>query len=112
MLQAALQKIQKEINDNAKNQWYAYVGGELINFVRSNPDKAELFAAEGKSIKGAFDAMRKAAEKVKVGNAAVLTPDQGMAVVLEYFGIRQDKPKPEPEPIEIGLKVNLEEMLL
>lgn len=112
MIQAALQKIQKEISDNGKNLWYAYVGGELIKFVRANPERAELFVSADKSIKGAFDALRKAAEKVKVGNAAVLTPDEGMAIVMEYYGIKQDKPESEPEPIEIGLKVDLEEMLL
>lgn len=109
MLQEALQRIQKEVGDNAGNKMIAFVGGELIKFVRANPDKAELLAAADKSIKGAFDAMRKAAEKVKVGNMAVLAPDEGMAVVMEYYGIKRDMP--EPEPVPVGLNINLDELL-
>jgi len=111
MLQQALKRIQAEVNDSKKKE-LAFVGGQLMKYVRENPDKAALFTAEGKSIKGSFEAMRKAAEKVKVGNMAVLDPDEGMAIVMEYYGIKQDKPEPEPEQKpEVSFDISLDDLL-
>ncbi|KEQ25554.1 hypothetical protein [Paenibacillus tyrfis] len=111
-VQAALRHIQKEVGDNAKDKMYAYVGGQLMKFIRENPDKAPLFTAPGKSINGSFEAMRKVAEKVRVGNTAALDPDEGMAIVLEYYGIKQEKPAPARETVDVGLSVDLDELLL
>jgi len=109
MLQQSLQKLQKEVGDQPKNEYIQYIGAELIKFLRANEDKASLFLANDKTIQGSLLAMRKAAEKKKSGNMAVLTPDEGMAVVLEYYGIQQKIA--EPEPVVVGFSVDLDDLL-
>jgi hypothetical protein len=109
MLQQALQKLQQEIGNNGKTPYIQYVGGELMKYVRSNPDRAELFLAEGKSIAGSLEVLRKAAEKQKVGNCAVVAPDEGIAIVLEYFGVQRQPV--EPEPVAVGFDVSVDDLL-
>jgi len=109
MLQQALQKIQREVTDNPDNGYISYIGAELIKFIRSNEDKASLFLADDKTIQGSLLAMRKVAEKKKSGNMAVLTPDEGMTIVLEYYGIQ--KQIAEPEPVAAGFSLNVDDLL-
>ncbi|MBJ6362127.1 hypothetical protein ACFOQM_12575 [Paenibacillus sp. GCM10012307] len=120
MVKEALLKLQSEIESKPKNkpvmglgmeQYVRYIGAELMRFARENPDKAELFMAEGKSIIGSIYAMRKVAEKKKTGNMAMLTPNEGMAVVLEYYGIQQPKAAPEPELELTGFNVDIDDLL-
>ncbi|RXZ84613.1 hypothetical protein EBB07_00935 [Paenibacillaceae bacterium] len=109
MLQEALQKLQKEVADSPKDEYVRMLGAELINYVRANPDKAPLFVAQGKSIQGSLAAMRKAVEKKKQGNMAVVTPDEGKSIVLEYYGIQTAKA--EPEPVAVGFSVDIDDLL-
>ncbi len=107
MLQEALQKMQKEIGQHPNDGYVRYVGAELIKFVRANPEKAVLFVDEGKSIQGSFSELEKEATKDK---RRFIPPDEGQDIILRYFGV--DVPKDEPDPLEIGLKIDLDELLL
>lgn len=109
MLQQALQKLQAEVGANAKDKMVQIVGGFLMNYVRNNPERAELIAAEGKTIKGSVKAMEDEARKQQVNQQAILTDEEGFTIVLKYYGV--ELPKPEPEPVAVGFNVDLDELL-
>lgn len=80
----------KKLKDEMKKEKSSYVqviGKFLLQFIEVNPTEAEKILAEGKTIKGSLDTMRKEAEKQKVGNVAVLSDQEGFSAVLKYFGI-------------------------
>jgi hypothetical protein len=109
MLQQALQRLTQEIGDNGKDDYVRFVGAELMKYVRENPDRADLFLAEGKTISGSLSELRKAAEKKKTGNSAVIAPDEGMAIILEYFGVPRQPVV--PEPVAVGFSVSVDDLL-
>ncbi len=82
-----MKKIQDEMK-KANSPYITMIGQYLLDHLKENPADAEKLADSKKSIKGSLDAMRKAAEKKKVGNMAVLTDAEGFAVVCDYFGIK------------------------
>lgn len=70
------------------NSCYVRVVGEyLTNYLLYHPEAEAAILAEGKTIKGSLDAMRKEASKQKSGNVAVLDDETGFRIVREYFGI-------------------------
>ncbi len=87
MLQKAIEKLRSEMDRNKNNSYIQVVGQYLIKRVESNPSSAEKILASDKSIEKSLDAIRKVAEKRKVGNCAVIAPDEGFAIIMDYFGI-------------------------
>ncbi|WLR54855.1 hypothetical protein LC048_21045 [Mesobacillus subterraneus] len=83
----AIEKIQGEMNSNSNNPYIQVVGNFLLHHLDGDQGAAEKILAEDKTIAKSLEAMRRAAEKKKVGNMAVLTDAEGFAVVLKYFGI-------------------------
>lgn len=83
----AKEKINSEMSSNNNNPYIQVVGNFLLQHLESDPGAAEKILAKDKNITKSLEAMRKAAEKKKVGNMAVLTDAEGFAVVLKYFGI-------------------------
>lgn len=119
MLTNAITKIKTEIEKNNNNPYIQVVGGFLIQHIEKNPQDAEKIMNNEKTIAKSLDEMRKAAEKKKVGNCAVLTDQEGFAVVLKYFGIEaaQVNVTSQPAPIVTELKpsndfnIKLEDLL-
>lgn len=113
-LHLALEKLDNEI-EKEKNTVIQVIGNFMVQHITDYPEEAELILAEGKSLKGAYEAMRKAAEKVKVGNCAVLSDDEGFRIVKEYFGIGNE-PVLSKEPVvrktsDKKLSLNLDDLL-
>lgn len=85
MLQEAIKKLKDEIgNDKGYKQ---IIGGYLLKQLEANPTAADQILKEGKNIKGAMEAMKAEARKHQNNGCAVLTDDEGFAVVLEYYDI-------------------------
>jgi hypothetical protein len=87
MIKEASSKIESEMLGKKDNPCIQVVGGFLLKHLDSNPQDAEKILKKDKDIAKSLDEMRKAAEKKKVGNVAVLTDEEGFKIVLEYFGI-------------------------
>lgn len=116
----AIAKIQTEMNQNANNHYIQAVGGHLLQHLEANPESAEKILVQDKTIGKSLDAMRKAAEAKKVGNCAVLTDQEGFAVVLKYFGIETDgktvsstlpPPAPPVAKDSVDFNVSLDDLL-
>ncbi|SDD88899.1 hypothetical protein [Sporomusa acidovorans] len=87
-MQTAVKKIQAEIDKNPNNAYIQVVGQFLLQHLELHPNDARKINVDGKTIAKSLDAMQKEASKKKVGNCAVLTDQEGFAVVLKYFDIK------------------------
>lgn len=95
MLSDAVTKLKSEIADS-KNPAVQVIGQFLLQHVEQNPEDAACILKTDKSIVKSLEAMRKVAEKKRVGNMAVLSDDEGFAIVLNYFKDEGATP-PAPE---------------
>ena len=87
MVEQARNKLKDEIESNKSNEYIKAVGEFLINFLGEHPEAAEKIMAADKTIAKSMVEMRKAAEKKKVGNMAMFTPQEGFSIVMKYFEI-------------------------
>lgn len=89
MVEKAIAKLQQEMQANKIHPYLLTIGNFLMESVNGDPTIAEKILVENKTIIGSMKAMRKVAEKNKIDNhCAVLTPEQGFKVVLDYFDIK------------------------
>lgn len=91
-MEKAIKKITDEMN-KSKAAYIQVVGELLLDRVKADTVAAEAVMDQKKTIQGAVDEMRKAAEKVKVGNVGVIAPDEATAIIFEYFCINDDPTK-------------------
>src|SRR5690606_19344976 len=89
MLKEAILKIKKEMDENDRHPYVQVVGNFLLEYLEKKPAVAEKILDDKKTIVKSLNAMKKAAEKNKVGNCAVLTDQEGFEVVLEYYDIKE-----------------------
>lgn len=89
MLNKAIKKINDEI-EKEKNPYVKVIGEYLLKVIEDNEGAAEKIIAVDKTIMKSLDAMRKAAEKNKVGNMAMISDEEGFAIVLKYFEIKKE----------------------
>jgi hypothetical protein len=85
-MQKAIAKVKAEM-EKENNPYVKVVGQFLLQHLDKNPSDAEKIIITEKTILKSLDEMRKAAEKKKVGNCAVLTDEEGFTIVLKYYGI-------------------------
>lgn len=107
MLEKAIEKLKKEMESN-KDACIQRIGNFLLEQLNVNPAASEKILAQDKTIVKSFNEMRKAAEKKKVGNCAVLTDQEGFDIVLKYFGIDKE---PVKEKADIDFDLKLEDIL-
>ncbi|MED5017909.1 Cas9 inhibitor AcrIIA9 family protein [Paenibacillus chibensis] len=85
-MQEAITKLQSEIEKNKTNPYIQVVGEFLIKHVQANPANAEKILDADKTIGNSLEAMKKEAQKKQVNGMAMLTDEEGFAIVLKYFG--------------------------
>ena len=85
----AIDKIRDEMAAS-KSRYVQVVGSMLTEFVQKHPDCAEKILAQGKTVAGSLDAMRSEAKKQAQGGVGVIDDQQGMEIVLGYFGIKAE----------------------
>lgn len=90
----ARQKVEAEITNT--DTYTGQIGMMLLTWIDYTDNAAELILADGKTVIGAFEAMRDYASKHKEGNFACLVPPKAMEIVLEYFG------QPDPQSVIEG----------
>ncbi|MDO3680408.1 hypothetical protein [Paenibacillus ehimensis] len=83
----AIAKIEAEMKANQDDSYIQYIGQFLLQRIETNPDDAAKLASKDKTIAKSLEAMKGEAMKKQKNGMAMLTPDQGFAIVLKYFGI-------------------------
>lgn len=89
MLRQAIEKIENEMHKNQGVPYVQLVGQFMIDYLNANNDHAEKILAEGKSILGSLKSMQSVAKDHRIGETAILTPEQGFNAVLSYYGIEE-----------------------
>ena len=92
MINEARTKINDEM-EKENNPYVKLIGEYLLEVIKNNETAAEKILDKDKSIMKSLEEMRKAAEKVKVGNMAMISDEEGFSIVLKYFGIEKSEPK-------------------
>lgn len=108
MLDKAIKKINDEI-EKEKNPYVKVIGEYLLKVIADNEGAAEKILAADKTIMKSLEAMRKAAEKNKIGNMAMISDEEGFAIVLKYFEIKKEKKNDINNKKVIDFKVKKEE---
>lgn len=111
MLTQAINKLGTEMAQNIDNTYIQVVGDFLIKHLEANPGSAERILDPNKSIEKSLDEMAKVAQKKKKGNCAVLSDEEGFAIVLQYFGIEPAQDGQELPEQKVNFDVNLDDLL-
>lgn len=85
----AKKRISSEM-EKVESSYVQVVGEFLLEQLERDPSIADKLTREDKTIVGSLSEMRKEAKKNEVDGVAVLSDEEGFAVVLKYFGIDAD----------------------
>jgi hypothetical protein len=99
MLNEAIEKIKAEMTQNKANSNIQYLGSYLMQHLNAHPEDAKKFIAKGNTIAKCIDEMRKVAEKKKVGNCAMMSPDEGFSIAMGFFGLDEKPEYAMPQPV-------------
>lgn len=86
----AMDAVRDEMARAAQDGAIQMIGNILTELLRMRPEIAPQLAAEGKSLKGALEEMKKEAAKHRQGSWACLDGMTGARIALEYYGIHAD----------------------
>lgn len=87
MLQQAIAKIEKEMAEK-KEPYISAIGDYLKGHLNGCPEDSAAILTEGKTIDGSITFMKEKARKKAKGGFAMFTPDEGFAIVMEYYGMK------------------------
>jgi hypothetical protein len=116
-METAIKKLETEISSTPNNQYVKLIGEFLIGHVKSNPAEAAKIMAEDKTIAKSLEAMKNEAKKKAVNGMAMLTDEEGFAIVLKYFEIGGEPTKESIKSISkreeesSGFDVTLDDLL-
>jgi hypothetical protein len=108
VIDKAIKKINEEIKKE-NNPYVKVIGEYLLEVIRNNEHAAEKILDKDKTIMKSLDAMRKEAEKNKIGNMAMISDEEGFAIVLKYFAIKKEENKEIDNVKVIDFKTKKEE---
>ena len=73
--------------EEMKGKDYLVPFEEYLTGICTTDAVAEKIMADGKTLKGAFDAMKDVASKRKSGNFAYIPEKEGFQIIRDYYGI-------------------------
>ena len=111
MLEKAIEKLRQEM-DASKEPYIIFVGQYMIDHIKGRPADAAAIMAAGKTITGSLSVMKENARKKAKGGCAIFTPDEGLAIVMEYYGLQgaNQTATPKPEPTR-KIDIDIDELL-
>lgn len=93
MIERAIEKIKKEMEDKKENSYIQAIGDYLLKQVEINRDAAEKICNGTKTIEKNLKEVEKIAKKKAVAGCAVLSDSEVFKIVREYYQFEavQDK---------------------
>lgn len=86
----AIEKITKE----CQGKDYLIPFEEYLTSICTEDAVADKILADGKTLQGAFDKMRGIASKRQKNGCAYIPPEEGFAIIREYYEIEEAEPEP------------------
>ena len=89
----AVDRLRDELARKHDHPGVQVIGEYLTGRLNADRSLADRLAADGKSIEGAFDAVRDYASKHRNGKGwAYVPPEKALEIACEYYGIPAEKP--------------------
>ncbi|HCO74995.1 MAG TPA: hypothetical protein DIT16_09100 [Clostridium sp.] len=122
LINKAIEKLNSEMDKEDKKE-IRVIGEFLLNQVTSNEDIAKAILTEGKTIMKSLDDMKGIARQRAINGCAVIDPEEGFEIVMNYFGINKkiDIKNSETKVVSIndykekstleGIDINLDDIL-
>ena len=79
---------------NTENKSLCLLGDLLTDWMLKNQRHAAAATTDGKTLKGAMDAVRDEAKKHQTGNCGIVSDQDALQIALGYFGIKQESKAP------------------
>lgn len=98
-MEAAITKLKAEMDGKGSNTYIKLIGEFLIKHLQTNPGSIDQILSADKTIAKSLLAMQTEAKKKAVGGMAMLSDEEGFAIVLNYFGL-QGVPAASPQAVE------------
>lgn len=89
MKDQAIEKLHLEMDQDKNNDYVQVIGAFMIQYLAEYPEDAEKILNPEKTISESLAAMETAAKKKKKGNYAIMTGQEGLSIVLQYYGIER-----------------------
>ena len=83
----AMDRLRDEMAGKHGNPGVQIIGEAMTRMLQLSPETAEAVGAEGKTLAGAFAAVRSWAEKHQTGCCCFVPPAQTVEIVCEYYGL-------------------------
>lgn len=87
-MEAAIAKLQAEMDGKGSNAYVNAVGKFLISHIQENPKESDKVIDTEKTIAKSLEVLKEQARKKAVGGMAMISDAEGYAIVLKYFGIK------------------------
>lgn len=88
----AVDRLRDELAKKSDHPGVSVIGEYLTGRLNADRSLADKICADGKSIEGAFDAIRDYASKHRNGkNFAYVPPEKALEIACEYYGIPAEK---------------------
>lgn len=82
-----MDRLRDEMAGKHGNPGVQIIGEAMTRMLQLSPETAEAVGAEGKTLAGAFAAVRSWAEKHQTGGCCFVPPAQAVKIVCEYYGL-------------------------
>ena len=89
--ETAMDRLRDEMAKKHDHPGVTVIGEYLSGRLNADHSLAEKIAADGKTIEGAFEAIRAYARKIQKGGFAYVNPEKALAIACEYYGIHPEK---------------------
>ena len=103
----AIEKMTKE----CQGKDYLIPFEEYLTSICTTDAVADKILAEGKTLQGAFDKMKGIASKRRTGNCAYIPPEEGFAIIREYYEITEADIMPAPAKHEAADVIDITDFL-
>ena len=103
-MEKAIAKLEEEIKES-KEPYIKFIGQYMIDHIKGTPADAAAIMQEGKTVDGSLAFMKDKAKAKATGGCAMFTPDEGFAIIMEYYGLNETD---VPAPMEKKNRINLD----
>ena len=88
-MEKAIEKLRAEMEEQKDNIYTQYIGEYLLKYISENPQYSGNIIKTDKNIAGSLNYMSEKAKERARDGMAIFTPEEGFAIVLDYFEINE-----------------------